>query len=251
MHTCTNPACRQTTTKLYSGVCSSCYSYRKNYKTERPPHVVQAAKDKEASRARGTCIHCGKSQLKLKLNRCNACYCYFNRTGQDCPLENKQDRPGWTVPQERRDKISRSLTGKVKSEESKLKASTAMKKVWQDPEAASRMVVPRVLKLSGNTRTSIELTAMATLTSMGYDIEVQKRIGRYVPDIVVESIKTIIECDGDYWHNKEGMPERDEQRDASHRAHGYTVVRLTESQIKQDCRRALLDAHITPQGKPS
>jgi very-short-patch-repair endonuclease len=50
--------------------------------------------------------------------------------------------------------------------------------------------------------------------------------------------KTIIECDGDYWHNRPGMQESDKVRDEYLTNKDYKVFRFWEHDIKKsanDC----------------
>lgn len=56
----------------------------------------------------------------------------------------------------------------------------------------------------------------------------------YRCDFAVPEAMLIIECDGDYWHNLPGVKRKDAHKDKYLRACGYTVLRFTESQIKQD-----------------
>lgn len=56
----------------------------------------------------------------------------------------------------------------------------------------------------------------------------------YIPDIVLEKYKIIIECDGDYWHSSEEVKARDKQKDIEYKEAGYMVLRFSGTQIRKD-----------------
>lgn len=93
-------------------------------------------------------------------------------------------------------------------------------------------------------RSSIEKAITQVLDTLGICHEGQKRIGNYVVDIFIPCAKLFIECDGTYWHNRPGVPESDEKRDAALREMGYTVVRLKEEEIRANPELALMSQMI-------
>lgn len=80
--------------------------------------------------------------------------------------------------------------------------------------------------------TSIERIVAATMDALGIEYLTQRRLGRYVVDILVPSRKIAIECDGTYWHSRPGRPERDAEKTRGLESLGYKVVRLSEAAIK-------------------
>ncbi len=56
----------------------------------------------------------------------------------------------------------------------------------------------------------------------------------YIPDIVLEKYKIIIECDGDYWHSSAEIKARDAQKDIEYKEAGYMVLRFSGTQIRAD-----------------
>ena len=40
------------------------------------------------------------------------------------------------------------------------------------------------------------------------------------------------QIDGEYWHSRPGMPERDRKKDGYLKSHGYTVLRFPEAAIR-------------------
>ena len=66
--------------------------------------------------------------------------------------------------------------------------------------------------------------------------------GRYQPDFVFENAKLIVQADGDYWHSRPGIKERDEKFNSIAYSQGYSVFRFAESVILKDsvsCARSV------------
>lgn len=69
----------------------------------------------------------------------------------------------------------------------------------------------------------------------------------FVIDFAFVASRLAVEADGTYWHNLPGVKEKDARRDASLAAAGWTVLRLTESEINASpahCVDQILD-HLT------
>lgn len=79
---------------------------------------------------------------------------------------------------------------------------------------------------------SLEVTVAALLTSLGVEFRQQHQIDRFTVDFYVPTRSLVIECDGYYWHNLPGAPEKDARRDEWLCSHGYSVIRLSERDIK-------------------
>jgi len=77
------------------------------------------------------------------------------------------------------------------------------------------------------------------LDALGIEYVVHHPIDRYVADIYIPSYNQVIECDGEYWHSRPGVKERDARRDAELVALGYCVVRVPGRAIVKDARAAL------------
>jgi very-short-patch-repair endonuclease len=86
---------------------------------------------------------------------------------------------------------------------------------------------------------SIEESVAAELDRRGEWYARHRFIGPYIVDFVFYRERVILECDGDYWHSRPGVPEYDERRDEFHRIHGWLVVRLTETEIRQNVSAAV------------
>ena len=53
----------------------------------------------------------------------------------------------------------------------------------------------------------------------------------------------VIECDGDYWHNKKGAAEKDGRKTINLTDRGYTVLRFTETDLinnLDECKKGIL-----------
>jgi very-short-patch-repair endonuclease len=105
--------------------------------------------------------------------------------------------------------------------------------MWSN--AGRRAVISKVAAKWGiGQRSKLETVVGDWLDAAGIRYTENRRLGRFVPDITLDGIMVIIECDGAYWHSKPGMAERDARKDAYYTAAGYSVVRLAEFDIKRN-----------------
>jgi len=58
--------------------------------------------------------------------------------------------------------------------------------------------------------------------------------GRFVCDFAIPEKKLIIECDGDYWHNREDVKKKDLAKNSYLKVAGWKVIRFWEHEIKSD-----------------
>lgn len=98
------------------------------------------------------------------------------------------------------------------------------------------------LKYTGET--SIEKIVREYLIEQGILFDTQVQFKQYVVDFILPLHKTVIEADGEYWHNKEGVIERDEKKDKLLEGNGYKVIRLQEYEIKTKRFRKKLNEFI-------
>ena len=87
--------------------------------------------------------------------------------------------------------------------------------------------------------TSIERKLSECLTAKGIVFVTQHQIGPWCVDAFVPSLNLVIEADGDYWHSLPNVVVRDKKKTGYLRKAGYTVARLTETQINQDVNAAV------------
>lgn len=76
---------------------------------------------------------------------------------------------------------------------------------------------------------SIEATVAIELERRRLLYDAQVRVGKFVSDFIVGD--TIIEVDGDYWHNLPEAKERDPRKDAFYEANGFHVIRIWEHEV--------------------
>jgi very-short-patch-repair endonuclease len=96
--------------------------------------------------------------------------------------------------------------------------------------ACSNITKNRLSKKSG---TSLENTIEAWFADKGIQFEKQvPLLGITLADFVVGT--TVIQCDGVYWHTLVGRADKDREQDSRLNAAGYTVVRISDSELKDD-----------------
>ena len=91
---------------------------------------------------------------------------------------------------------------------------------------------------------SIEKLIWKELGELGieYETQVSFNHGKFIVDIYIPSLKIIIECNGNYWHNYKKFPERkirDEALERYANENNYRIMWLWESEIRKDPRQAL------------
>jgi len=87
--------------------------------------------------------------------------------------------------------------------------------------------------IEGTAETSLELLGYALLEIMGLEFYKQHKIGRFIPDAYIPSLKMAILFDGDYWHNKPEHIERDARFNTYAKELGINVVRVFGSELKK------------------
>jgi very-short-patch-repair endonuclease len=86
--------------------------------------------------------------------------------------------------------------------------------------------------------TSIELKIEAELKLRNINYQKQVWICRCLVDFYLPETRTIIECDGDYWHNLPGAQEKDARKNNLWGFNGFAVYRFWEHEINKspkDC----------------
>lgn len=88
---------------------------------------------------------------------------------------------------------------------------------------------------SNKGKTSIEIAIENELKNSGEVFIDQFTLldGLTVVDFFIPSKKIVIYCDGDYWHGKEKVANRDEKQNEALRRNGYKVFRFSEKDIKK------------------
>ena len=68
---------------------------------------------------------------------------------------------------------------------------------------------------------------------MGFSFRKQYRIGAFIPDAYIPSLKLAVQFDGDYWHSMADHLDRDARFDAYASTVGVKVVRVLGSELDQ------------------
>jgi very-short-patch-repair endonuclease len=90
--------------------------------------------------------------------------------------------------------------------------------------------------------TSLEKAVREQLELLGINFIPQHPFDLYTVDFLLPDYNVVIECDGEYWHSKPHQKNRDRRKDAYLRRLGYTVIRLTESEIENDVHKCVVSA---------
>lgn len=85
-----------------------------------------------------------------------------------------------------------------------------------------------------NGPTSIERLLADELTARHIAFVPQKVIACWLVDFAIPEHRIAIECDGTYWHNSDIQKVKDANKDHWLAAHNWTMVRLTEPELKAD-----------------
>lgn len=135
---------------------------------------------------------------------------------------------------------------KVRIEKSSAGASERTMAQWASiaPDARRAILMPAIVASRRANPSSIERAACAMLDALGIEYVANKRIGKYVVDLLVPNQMLVVECDGSYWHSLPGMPEKDARRDAFFVSLGYRVIRIGESEFKSSKAKERLLAAV-------
>ena len=109
--------------------------------------------------------------------------------------------------------------------------------------------------LQSRRTTRAEAAGYALLDSLGVEYEAQAPFnGKFTPDATVPGARLLVQFDGDYWHDRKGASTEarikrrvalDKSQDAYAAACGWRVLRLWESDLRNDaeeCGRRVLAA---------
>lgn len=116
---------------------------------------------------------------------------------------------------------------------------------YKNEDRKARLIAMNVKQQTTNPN-KLEIAGYAMLDKMKIKYERQSLIaGKFCVDVLIESQKTIIQFDGDYWHaNPERFPQPDKRQrkrialdksqDAYLRKMGYKIIRIWEHEIKEN-----------------
>jgi very-short-patch-repair endonuclease len=123
--------------------------------------------------------------------------------------------------------------GKTLSEEHRARISAGHRK-------SEKAKIARLHKRIHFKPSSLEHIVRSVLEAIGVNYVLHYRVLTFVADIFVPSRNLIIECDGFYWHSRPGAVERDAARDKKMTEAGYTVLRLSEQEIRSEQASVIL-----------
>ncbi len=82
---------------------------------------------------------------------------------------------------------------------------------------------------------NLELSGRKILQDLGIEFEEQVLMyNKFLVDVVIKNKPIIIQWDGEYWHNKQKRKSLDISQDSYLKKCGYTVIRITDKQIKNN-----------------
>jgi very-short-patch-repair endonuclease len=131
--------------------------------------------------------------------------------------------------------------------DSRREAFGATISAWKraNPDAAREHSLIGNVALQTTSPTSIERALMSALGAAGIAYEFQYVVGgKFLCDFAFPAARLIVETDGSYWHRSERQRKRDASKDAYLSACGFTVLRLSEPEIKHSldsCLRRIQD----------
>ena len=112
-----------------------------------------------------------------------------------------------------------------------------------DPDRRAQLLAMNET-LQARRTTRAEVAGYALLDALGVDYQRQATFnGKFTPDALIPDARLIVQFDGDYWHDRKGTSTEprilrrvalDRSQDAYARACGWQVVRLWESDLRND-----------------
>ncbi|KKQ17175.1 MAG: hypothetical protein US31_C0021G0005 [Berkelbacteria bacterium GW2011_GWA1_36_9] len=80
---------------------------------------------------------------------------------------------------------------------------------------------------------SLEEIMKNSLDKLKVDYEREVKFERFRVDFLIEKYKTVIECDGEFWHLRPYIRERDKRKDTLLQSLGYKVIRYTGNDLSK------------------
>lgn len=157
--------------------------------------------------------------------------------------KGKKPHLGHHHTDETKRKLSKMKKGVKKSEGTRKKMSEAKKGIKHSEEHKRKISIARIAYLgSGKQKTkdtSIELAIEGELKRQGIPYLKQVPIeGIALVDFLLPN-KIIVQCDGNYWHNRPGKKDKDNNQDFLLTFKGYKIFRFTETEIKRSARKCI------------
>lgn len=153
----------------------------------------------------------------------------------------KSSHFGKHLLKETKEKISMAMKGRETSEEHRRNLSKALTGKHLSEETKSKLREYSVNNPNRKFRdTGIELRVEAELQKRGINYQKQVPLCKVaIVDFYLPEYRIIIQCDGDYWHNRNGSKERDLRQDAVLTFNGFNVYRFWEHEINESVENCI------------
>ena len=203
----------------------------KNYAWIKPLEIEQLEKlyinDKKSAAQIGKIFGCSDGTVLRWLRDYNIPI----RTISEC-------RSGKLLSQAHKDAIKRS-SPHLSGSDHPLYGRRGKDAVWyghhHTEETKKRLREARLNQKMPTKDTEIEKRFNDALRKHGYDIITQKKCcGVCIPDFLFPDRRIAVFCDGDYWHNLPGRPEKDQHINETLLKNGWIPVRFWEHEINDD-----------------
>ena len=96
-------------------------------------------------------------------------------------------------------------------------------------------LIGNMQRFASGQRTSIEIKMAQALDNaqIAYTAQVLM-FEKFLVDFLLSDYHIIVQCDGEYWHNRKGAKARDKGQDSYFRNAGYLVLRFTDKEINSN-----------------
>lgn len=148
-------------------------------------------------------------------------------TNEKRHLRGEEMREQWADPQYRQ-----SMAEKMARSGNRALSGAAARERWaamSPEERKAHMKKARSVFKGGHRLTKIEAAVLVALNDREIPYFVHKYIDGYVADVLIPSLRLVVECDGAYHHGRRNGT--DEARDAALLELGYETLRLPEAEI--------------------
>lgn len=92
-----------------------------------------------------------------------------------------------------------------------------------------------------NGESSLEEKMRKVLTKAKIKFLQEYKFGRFRADFLLTDLKTVVECDGEFWHMSSKAKSRDARKDEYLKKEGYKVIRMTGTNINNYSEKKLIE----------
>lgn len=187
------------------------------------------------------CIDCGKPIRKYRPTRCNSCSA-IHRSANPEYIQKLSKRAKERATPDYRHKQAEAAKKRWTDPEFRRRCSNAIKAALQKPEIKHKQSEGVIAAWKRGVYdgafpnpSKLELNVLAALGSCSLNCISQYRPAdcEFIYDIYLPDNATLIEVDGTYWHSLPKRIEQDAKKDTWAKAHGFTIIRISEEDIKK------------------